>query len=284
MKRLNCLFFSLILPSLLQAKVPYVPYEEAFPCEQASPQYNPGLNEKRAIYKSLYENYYSLDIEESDYLIPPLIHFIWLGSQIPAYILPMIQTWKEHHPGWIIKIWTDEDVEPFGLQNKQAFDQALAFAQQADIFRYEILYRFGGLYVDIDFECLKPFDALHKSCEFYTGICEYNNDLYNGLIGSVPRHPILKACIDNLKVIINPKNTYDTGRILEDTGPYYFRKIFLSLATSCEPGKTVAFPATFFYPIPGIAKEEVREQKTRENYLKPESMCIHYWNAGWGKI
>ncbi len=281
MSKLPLFLIALVFPQFLNGKAPYIAYEKAFCCEPASPQYNPGLAERRDLFESLYEAYHLRFLDEEDYLIPPLIHFVWLGSPLPSHMLNMITTWEERHPGWIFHIWTDQDVEPFGLQNKLAFEQSSNFGQKSDIFRYEILYRFGGLYVDTDFECLKSFDTLHKSCEFYTGVCEYNNDLYNGLIGTKPRHPILKACIDNLSVAKKPKTNFDPLDIMGETGPYYFRKMFLAVAPSCEPGSVVAFPAAIFYPVPGIAKERINQKDTREQFIKPESMCIHYWNASW---
>jgi mannosyltransferase OCH1-like enzyme len=41
-----------------------------------------------------------------------------------------------------------------------AFDRASNFGEKSDIWRYEILFRLGGVYVDTDFECVRPFDSL----------------------------------------------------------------------------------------------------------------------------
>jgi mannosyltransferase OCH1-like enzyme len=66
------------------------------------------------------------------------------------------------------------------------------------------LYRFGGLYVDTDFELLQPekLDSLHKACDFYCGLTPLDCQAFlinNAIIGSIPGHPILKACITSLK-------------------------------------------------------------------------------------
>jgi len=260
-----------ILPFVVNAKIPYVSYEEAFYPDACH------SNETGAIFQSFYNSYKNQSPAEEKYLIPKLIHFIWLGSEIPLKIMNIVETWKKWHPKWTVKIWTDEDIPSFGLQNQRAFDRAISFGEKSDIFRYEILYRFGGVYADIDFECLQPFDSLHQSCEFYTGVNRDNLWLLNGLIGAKPGHPVLKACIDNLKT---DKVDYDAFRIMEQTGPYYFTRVFLATAPSCQQSKIAIFPPTFFYPLPNsISLDAAGEEKQR--FVRPESMCIHYWSCSW---
>ena len=41
-----------------------------------------------------------------------------------------------------------------------AADPARNLAERADVLRYEILRRHGGVYVDVDVECLRPLDDL----------------------------------------------------------------------------------------------------------------------------
>ena len=80
------------------------------------------------------------------------------------------ETWQNLHPDWEYKLWTNEDVELLDFENITYYNEAKNWGEKADILRYEILYRFGGLYADIDQSCLKPFDILHHTCDFYTGV------------------------------------------------------------------------------------------------------------------
>ena len=77
------------------------------------------------------------------------------------------QSWIKYHPGWQYILWTDEEIEKLNLVNKPLYRACKSYGAKSDIARYEILYRYGGLYVDCDFECLQPFDIFHHSCEFY---------------------------------------------------------------------------------------------------------------------
>ena len=261
---------------MLSAQIPFVPYQQAFP--QSYP-----VNETGTWYKSFYDAYYEHDHEEKAYLIPRIIHFIWLGSKIPLHASCMIETWRQQHPGWIIKIWADEDVEPFGLRNKEAFNRTTNFGQKSDIFRYEILYRFGGVYVDIDFECLKPFDELHTSCEFYTGVSQENNYLYNGLIGIREGHPLMQACIEHLKTtdpIPVVGELFDALRIMYETGPYYFTRMFHAMESFCTRGTTLILPPIFIYPIPHSCARAITPE-VRDRFIRPESLCIHHWECSW---
>ena len=40
--------------------------------------------------------------------IPKIMHFIWLGSEIPEQYGILINTWRNSHSSWDVKLWTDE--------------------------------------------------------------------------------------------------------------------------------------------------------------------------------
>ena len=71
----------------------------------------------------------------------------------------------------------------------------------SDILRYEILYQYGGLYVDIDFECLKNFDPLLKGLNFFAGLSNTGVfEINNALIAACPGHSILAEAVEIQKV------------------------------------------------------------------------------------
>ena len=214
-----------------------------------------------------------------EYQIPKNIHFIWLGSTLPDICASRIETWRLLHPDWNLIVWTDADVKDFNMVNKRAFSKAVNYGQKSDIWRFEILYRYGGVYVDIDFDCLQSFDTLHKSCEFYAGISRCGTAVMNSLIGSRPHHPILEACISGLKV--KPHQS-DYVKIMEETGPYYFAKIIQKTAFLSPKGSVAIFPPIFFFPYPGIYRRML-DKEAISMFAKEESMAIHYWTTSWQK-
>jgi len=255
-----------------------VPFDVSMQSVVANYQYNP--NDARwQFLKSLYEKYQNEFSLSDQYVIPKWIHFIWLGSPLPSRCEAMVDTWKKYHPDWTIKVWTEEDLSSFDFINRIAFDRAQNYAEKSDIWRYEILNQFGGMYVDTDFECLQSFDELHRSCEFYLGIGQHKNpELLNSIIGSRADHPILKALIKN--VPIGPGDN-DSWRILRDTGPYFLTQIFFDVAPTCLPSTIVTFPTTFFFPFPGYHRQRQDKENIKREFVKPESMAIHYFAASW---
>ncbi len=212
------------------------------------------------------------------YRIPRRLHFIWLGSPIPERCLKMIDTWKRHHPDWELFIWTELQIEHFHMANRQAFDAAKNYGEKSDIWRYEILYRFGGVYVDTDFECLKPFDVFHQNCDFYTGIGYMRYAYcYNGLIGTRPRHPIMKACIDRIRV--GPGDNSFDG-IINRTGPSLFTNC-LKDYTKKHRKNIVTVPLTILYPFPDVERGIQDQNYIKQRWVRPESYALHYWAVSW---
>jgi mannosyltransferase OCH1-like enzyme len=113
---------------------------------------------------------------------------------------------------------------------------------KADLFRYLLLYKYGGIYLDIKSSCDLPFSEIIKSNDKYI-LCHWsekghgssehlNNNFYGEFqqwnIICVPNHPFLKNVID--KVIYNIKN-YDIKKdgvgklmVLNITGPFAYTR------------------------------------------------------------
>ncbi len=232
-----------------------------------------------------YENQKDLLLKDAIPRIPHKIHLIWLGTPIPDFSRKMVESWKKTHPDWEVKLWTDADLPSFGLKNRAAYEKSNNWGEKSDIFRYEILYRYGGLYADAaDFECLRRFDELHATCDFYTGIAYGRWPMvYNGLIGCRPHHPIMKRCVNSIKVGNGDQSRW---RIVNATGPYFLTKCFMrSLADTTlkkRHGVVVAFPTFFFYPFPETFHALYSNTDDIKNeFAYPGAFAIHYWKSSW---
>lgn len=209
--------------------------------------------------------------------IPKKIHQIWLGGPIPDKIKTLQQTWIELHPDWEFKVWSEADLEEFDLVNKESFNNAANYGEKANVWRYEILYRFGGLYVDVDFECLKPFDLLHHWCDFYTGIHELNwlcrrekgdkLNCCNALIGARAGHPFMKFLIDNMKYHTHEKEQFHRN------GIFFFGNTVKSMLPTCE-GINIVFPQNYFYAWGKKADGPYK-------WVRLETMAIHHFAGLW---
>lgn len=210
--------------------------------------------------------------------IPKIIHQIWIGpNNPPEQFKEWQQTWLNLHPDWEYKLWTDDDVDKLVMINQEYYDEERNFAAKADILRLEILNQFGGLYVDIDFECIKPFDPIHHLCDFYIGFFQVNYlkssaRVNNAIIGAHKNHPIIQELIHEIK---NNRGSSKLRykKILERTGPSFVTKV-IKQSIYDMAGINVIFPANYFYPWTG-------PRKTMYLNIQPETMAIHYYTGTW---
>ncbi len=218
--------------------------------------------------------------------IPKRVHQIWLGSPVPAMFQEWMRTWQGWE-GWTYKLWTDADVKSFGLYNQKLYDNATNYGERSDILRYEILLREGGLYVDVDFQCLNPefFNFAHENYDFYAGIepLETTNlSVNNALVASAPGHPLLKAIIHDMADHHMKSHDPKLGEFstIATTGPRYLTKQFKR--KELHKGKTdIALPPTFFYPM--IWDDLKMPRSEFAKFLKSESCAVHWWSGSWYK-
>ena len=240
--------------------------------------------------------------------IPHIVHHIWLGSPLPEFCVQLRETWYVHNPSWQGILWTDNeenykygflatsieqlydvlkdgtsqrivfDVRSLSLVHRRAYEDTQNFGERSDILRYEILYMFGGLYVDTDFECLKSFDLLHAACDFYAGIgYSKTYGLLNGLIGCVAGDTIIKTCIEGL---VGKAHDGDASSIIGRTGPGLLTRSFFKAIRSGYQGVAVGFPVTTFYPLPNWDRGN-KDADAIKSWICPESYGLHYWHTSW---
>lgn len=238
--------------------------------------------------------------------IPTLVHLIWLGGRLPSEYERFVQSWYDHHPRWTILFWTDSsanfdrgsvvrsfdelsrwleadpvaarmviDTSNLEFDNRPFFDQATNYGERSDILKWEIVYRYGGLYVDVDFESLKPIDTFHERYDFYTGIQPLDTgrvQLGAALFGARPLHPILKRCVEGIR------ENQHLRRIIARTGPLHFTQAFRETAGVTDDSIEVAMPASYFYPC------DYEERSMAEPiWRKEESFAVHHWAGSWLK-
>lgn len=232
--------------------------------------------------KDLYEKtIIELDKNNTQYRIPKIIHQIWLGSPFPKRYKKWQAQIKKLHPDWEYRLWTDKDVESLKLVNTRIYKKARNYGEKSDIARYEILYRFGGVYLDCDIEGFKNLNSLHKSFNFYAGFEPFWAGsesrcftVGNAIIASSAKHPIMKQCIKNIKKL--NKETIELSYKLQTvvkTGPMMFTRSCYEVLSKATPGLiNIIFPSKLFYP---------EEAYCRGSVIQP--YFRHYWTHSWLK-
>ncbi len=137
-------------------------------------------------------------------MIPKIIHQTSRSAEIPERWRRFQEKVKTLHPGWDYRLWTD--ASNIALV-KRAAPHLLALYRslaknimRADMIRYILMDVFGGLYVDFDYEFLKPFDMLDKRIV----LPRETNDtaglvLGNSIMASEPGHPFWKRVLRELE-------------------------------------------------------------------------------------
>ncbi len=105
--------------------------------------------------------------------IPRIIHQTWKTKDVPSPLDQLPQTWKEYLPNWEYILWTDEMNREFVCKHfpdfLEKYDTYPCNIQRADAIRYLLLKVYGGLYVDMDFECLENIEFLLEGSDFIVG-------------------------------------------------------------------------------------------------------------------
>jgi mannosyltransferase OCH1-like enzyme len=213
-------------------------------------------------------------------VIPKILHQIWIGSNLPEAYRGWTRSWQRLNKNWEYRFWNEKAIQGLGLKNDRAFRISPSYGVKSDIARYEILERFGGVYADTDFECLKPFDDISERCSFFAGIIFGDAPVINnGLMGSTPGHILLKKAIAGLA---SPVMTKDGMKVLNRSGPGYFTNVFFQAWENLDE-HDVIFPSTYFYPWPNFKKSENTLLQEAKGHVREWSYAIHYWEASWLK-
>jgi mannosyltransferase OCH1-like enzyme len=149
--------------------------------------------------------------------IPKVIYLSYKTKNIPEYIIPNI---KKIYPDYEIKLYDDNDCKQFLLDNYgQLYVDIFNFLKdgpiKADFWRICVLYKYGGIYFDLDLEHFKnlneiidadtDFVTIQTHCKY---TCFYKNNLNPAIIVAKQNNKILKQCIDRYIEKYNNKDEY----------------------------------------------------------------------------
>lgn len=143
--------------------------------------------------------------------IPRIIHQVWIGTKpCPVGAPDYWRRWCAKY-GYEYRLWTQADVEKLRCYANPAYSNYLKrrlYAGVVDVIRAEILYDFGGLYVDMD---MFPVDvgASYHDILSMNGIIGLPAGTYrqlglgalfftNNVMGSTAQHPVIRRYIEGM--------------------------------------------------------------------------------------
>jgi mannosyltransferase OCH1-like enzyme len=95
-----------------------------------------------------------------------LIHTTWKNDTVPEHWESTLPAWKRLHPTADIKLWTDAQIRELiaseHAEYLEVFDSLPHNIQRVDMGRTMILFKFGGIYADLDVQPLVSIDSLYQ--------------------------------------------------------------------------------------------------------------------------
>jgi hypothetical protein len=229
--------------------------------------------------------------------IPRIIHQTWKSLDVPQPLARFQARWRELHPDFEYRLWTDAQNDAFvRAEYPQHYALYRSFPREiyrADMVRCLYLLRFGGVYVDLDVEPLRPLDEFlsgHGDCvlgaepEVHARKRRGKPQMAcNAIMASVAGHPFWQRMIDE----IARRAALGGGEPVGVTGPIALDAVYETYGR--ELGVQVSEPDAFF-PLPDLgaqslpldARARKHFQSMRELELYPNaSFGVHHWAHTW---
>lgn len=176
-------------------------------------------------------------------MIPKKLHFVWVGDESKRPD-KCIDTWREKNPDYEIIIWGNEKLNSYGWFNARHIEQMFPKELNgvADIMRYEILYREGGIALDADSMCINPLeDWLLKPDSF----SHWEQELLRpgligcGAMGAVKNSVFFGECIKQLSA----KKTVTDELAWRTVGPLHITQVYIQSGLDFT-----VYPSHYFVP------------------------------------
>ena len=187
--------------------------------------------------------------------IPKIIHLLYFGeTELYNFQYKCVKSMIEHMPNYKIiiynkkepknnKYWDllmkERNVEVKKIEVPEYFDgyKLNHFQYKADVVRLEILYEYGGVYLDLDMLVVNNFDELFKSNKdfyiSYEGDEKKGSGLINAFLAAKPKNEFVKIWLDNFKSGLRMNSwayhIRDTNKYLLKKNPHYMIKYNIKL-------------------------------------------------------
>ena len=233
-------------------------------------------------WESLSSNFdkaYSNIYNKNHNIISKKIHQIWIGpKKFPSKYIKWSKTWKKYNPTLEYKLWTENEISKLNMYNRKLYESTPNIGFRSDLARYEILYKYGGIYIDTDFECIKKIPEGLYNFNFVSSIgFDYEPIILNGLIMSSPQNPIIKELINTIK---HPKNIEDPMNIINTSGPSKLTQIYFRNIKKTSSSKNLILPSNYCYPFPSFL---INSSINKKSEIAREAFAIHHWEMSWMK-
>lgn len=229
-------------------------------------------------------------------MIPKIIHKIWFdfskdgSGKSPKKKHIKYQTkCLEMNNDFSLMMWDEKMADSFMKERFPDFYKMyLSYPhpiQRVDAVRYFILYEYGGLYMDMDIKCVKPFDMFddfEKEEKVYLieEASKFTPYKFNNcFIASTPKHPFWKIVFDTLKIKVDSSKLPFVG-VMSSTGPGMLQEAYNSCDEETK-NKIEILPREKFNPCNGCGEcsdaEVYIKHKSRMDWTNKFEGIVRIW-------
>lgn len=199
-----------------------------------------------------------------------IIHQVWFGvipnkkeaKKTMESLSKYRDSWLIKNPTWTYKCWNLTDcrllIKLYFPEHLDMYDKYPYIIQKCDCVRYCILYRYGGLYADMDYCCNRPWDEVIRDypkdlyiTETPNKISDYDQ-ISNSLMYSRSNHPFWKHLLLDMEINrVMPVYYSKHMLIMYTTGPCIINRVFHKYK---DQHSLHSYPYKLFHPF-GITTE-----------------------------
>lgn len=206
--------------------------------------------------------------------IPKIIHYCWFGKNpIPEKVEKCIISWKKFCPDYEIIQWNEDNYDVNSISYVKDAYKEKKWAFVSDYARLDIVYNYGGIYLDTDVELIKSLDDLLQNNVF---LCmEKNCRIATGLgFGGVRHNEVIKELMDIYK---NQSFYKPDGNLNLTACPKYTTDYFMDYGYELEDktqmvNNTLILSSDYFCPM---------HYKTGKLEITENTYGIHWYGMSW---
>ncbi len=161
--------------------------------------------------------------------IPLKIFQTWHTKDLPPHMNEISKSFAISNPEFEYFMFDENDCRNYikmyyGDQVLEAYDTLIPRSYKSDLWRFCVLFREGGIYIDIKFRCYNGVKLINMTDREYFVRDHNPSNAYTGFIVCGPGCKALENCIK--RIVENVRNRYYGLSSLHPTGPALLAKQF----------------------------------------------------------
>jgi mannosyltransferase OCH1-like enzyme len=234
--------------------------------------------------------------------VPRLIFLTWKTRRIPESVRACVESFYRRNPSWVVVVMSDEDCLTWLRARRPAdvgwYEALPKGILRADAIRLLWLHAMGGIYADIDVECLRPLDELiallpaHKNIGITRDHPFHERDHYgniemwmNDFMVARPGAALIGEALRQLRAAVESGREFDPRNAVMDTGPALLNRA-LRVLGGLESAGVEYLPWERVHPLPDMTnafpEKEAAAKAIRARAWRGDAPWVaHYWYHTW---